>query len=87
MDKSTVCFKDEASVTGTEKWRREQDETKLLQSAGPDHWGLVVMLGFCLIYKNNEKLFKGLSWEVMRSDFAGKNHSGYSMEQRLEPGG
>lgn len=25
IDKSTVCFKDEESLTGIEKWRREQD--------------------------------------------------------------
>lgn len=61
-------FKEEASMPGIEK-RKEQDEMRLLELAGPGHQGLVVMLGFCRIYKNKEKLVKGLSWGVVRSDF------------------
>lgn len=61
-------LKDEASVPGKEK-RRGQSEMKLLELAGPGRQGLVVMLGFCLIYKSKEKLLKGLSSRAGRSDF------------------
>lgn len=61
-------FKEEARVPGREK-RREQGEMKLLELARPGHQGLVVMLGFCHIYKSKEKLLKGLSGGVGRSDF------------------
>lgn len=61
-------FKDEAGMPGTEK-RREQDEMRPLELAGPGHRGHVVTLGFCLIFKNKEKQLKSSSWGVARSDF------------------
>lgn len=86
MDKRTECFKDEVSMTGTEKQRREQDKMRPLELAGPDHWSPVVMLGFCFIYKSNEKLLKGLSQGVMCPDFVWENHPGCRMEKRFELG-
>lgn len=49
MDRSTVCFKAEASVTGTGK----RDNMRLLHRAGLGHWGPAVTFGLCLIYKSN----------------------------------